>query len=308
MELEPVISRYQHYNWDEAIGASGTIRAVIKIAQANGWAEHRITLESMQHIIDTMCEAAHIDQLQLKGLDPERAPVFPGGIIILYATFKALGIKEMRVADGALREGLIHDQLGRFHDEDVRSKSVSSLAQRYHVDKDQVTRVQHTVRNCFEQVANNWKLDEENHLQWLLWAVELYEIGMDIAHSHHQKHSAYIIENTDLAGFSRQEQSVLASLVLAHRRKFPLKTFKRLSTQWKKVAQRLAILLRLATVLHRSHTDIALPEFTLKVNGKLLQLSFENHWLDEHQLTLADLQQEAIYLENTGYKLELNDV
>lgn len=303
LEIDPLRKRFHKSNWQVALGASGTIRAINKVVHASGWADHGITLTSLEKLIKAMQDARQISDLKLEGLDPERSPVFPGGVMILYALFSTLGIEEMRVSDGALREGLIHDLLGRIHHEDIRAKSVKALAQRYHVDMDQATRVMVTGRYCLDKVASDWKLDSEEYGPWLEWAASLHEIGLDISHSHYQKHGAYIIENADLAGFSNQEQKFLGFLINAHRRKFQTKLSKSLSERWQKAAPRLAILLRLAVLLNRSRVANSV-EFDLKVKGKSITIRFPDDWLGKHPLTQADLEQEMLYLESAGYKLE----
>lgn len=305
LELEPFVQRLQASKWQDAIGASGTIRAINNIVLAQGWSENGITFKSLKKLKEHMLKTGHIDKLDLEGMDPERLPVFAGGAMILYTTFKILGIKIMRVSDGALREGLIHDLLGRLHHEDIRSHSVNALAERYHVDKEQVERVHDTAQYCFLQLADPWELDIDEHLQWLEWAVTLSEIGLDIAHSHYQKHGAYIIENSDLAGFSKQEQLLLATLVLAHRRKFPMEEIENLPAYWRKLAKLLSIILRLATILNRSRIKIS-NKFQISTKDQHITLNFAEGWLDEHDLTRADLEQEAEYLENEKITLSFD--
>lgn len=304
LELEPFVTRFRKLNWQEAIGASGTIRAVDKIVRAEGWSDEGITFKSLKQLISAMGAVKHISELKFSALDPERAPVFPGGVMILYATFKLLEIKKMRVSDGALREGLIHDLLGRIHDEDVRGKSVEALADRYHVDKEQSARVQQTARHLFTQLAEAWQLDGE-HLQYLEWACQLYEIGLDIAHSNFHKHGAYVIENADMAGFSRQEQKVLATLVITHRRKLSAKIFKTLAKNWQKPTPYLVVILRLATLLNRSRTTVT-EDIHLSVNKDTLQLNIDPAWLQDHSLTRADLEVEASHLAAAGFTLQVN--
>lgn len=302
LEIEPLTRRFYKNNWQVALGASGTIRAINKVVHNEAWADHGITLASLEKLISAMQAAGHIDTLKLNGLDPERAPVFPGGVMILFAIFKTLGIEVMRVSDGALREGLIHDLLGRIHQEDIRTKSAKAIAQRYHVDLDQAERVRITARRCLEMVSSNWKLDFDDYAQWLDWACTLHEIGLDISHSQYQKHGAYIVEHADLAGFSKQEQKFLAFLINSHRRKFQTKQSKILSEYWQKAAPRLAILLRLAVLLNRSRIQ-STTDFQLLAKGKTIDLAFPRDWLSDHPLTHADLEQEANYLKLAGYEL-----
>jgi len=304
VELEPVQNAYRNMGWERALGASGTIRAIREVVQAEGWCKEGISLKALKALREALLTAGHIDQLQLKGLSAERAPVFPGGVMVLLATFKALGIGQMQVSDGALREGLIHDLLGRVSHEDVRSRAVGNLAKRYHVDTPHAERVAETAGRLLAQVAGAWNLDPEEGLQWLGWAAQLHEIGLDIAHSGYHKHGAYIAEFADLAGFSRQEQLVLACLIRNHRRKISSSSFKRISAYRVHATRHWMVLLRLAVLLHRSRDLEAPPEPQLKPGEDKLKLSFPKDWLQRHQLTRTDLELEADYLQAAGFSLK----
>jgi exopolyphosphatase/guanosine-5'-triphosphate,3'-diphosphate pyrophosphatase len=295
-ELEPIQGAYRELGWEQAVGSSGTIRAVSTVVQAAGWSDDGITYSSLKRLRDAMLEAGLVKRLRLEGLSAVRRPVFPGGVAILFAVFKALGVRSMRPADGALREGLLYDLLGRIREDDVRDRSVVALADRCHVDWKQAGRVEHTVLRCLNQVADRWKLSGREPRNFIGWAARLHEIGLDVAHSHYHKHGEYIVEMSDLFGFSHQGQKLLALLVRAHRRKFPFRLFGELPEKRARSAERMAILLRLAVVLHRSRSPESIPEFSLDPGRRSLEVCFPTGWLNRHPLTRADLEQEAGYL------------
>lgn len=303
-EMEPVIEYYRRRGWHKAIGASGTIRAVRRVVESMGLSEDGISASALSQLIDKLTEYDNIDKLDLPGLSTERAPVFVGGVMVLNGVFEGLRIDHMSVADGALREGLLYDLLGRIRDEDVRTRTVDSLVNRYQVDQEQANRVSDTAKALHNQVAETWHLADDNLVHLLDWAGQLHEIGMDIAHNQYHKHGAYILTYADMPGFSRQEQQVMAALVRAHRRKFPVAHIQNLPPSWQKTISRLTILLRLAIVLHRSRSDIPLPDLKLSVKKRNLMLSFPANWLEEHTLTHADLEQEAAYLVKAGFTLD----
>lgn len=306
VELEPKIEAYREEGWASAIGASGTVLAINRILAVNGWSKDGITLAGLRKLVDAMLKAGDVDLLRIEGLSRERAAILPGGVMILFAVIEGLGIDRMLVSDGALREGLLYDLVGRHHSGDVREASVATLALHYYVDPEHAARVEDTALKCLAQIARDWKLDEKADGPWLRWAARLHEIGLDIAHSHYQKHGAYVIAHADLAGFSFQQQRLLASLVLAHRRKFPARAFKELKSLWGKQAERLALLLRLAAVLHRSRSAAPLPDFTLSGDKRRLSLSLPAGWLDAHPLTRTDLEREAQYLAQIDVALDFN--
>lgn len=306
LELQALEGEYRDIGWAEAVGASGTVKAVGEVVRANGWCEEGITLEAMRRLADELVKAGHVDKLSLAGLKEERLPVFPGGVAVLLALFEGLGIGQMQVSDWALREGLLYDLLGRIRHEDVRERTIVALSERYRVDLVQAGRVEATAREALQQVAEAWSLQGEETEHLLLWAARLHEIGLAIAHSSYHKHGAYLVANSDMPGFSSSEQKLLAVLVRGHRRKYSGSLFKEFSGAERQRMQRLCILLRLAVLLHRSHSAGGSPRVRYEAGDKRLRLTFSEGWLAEHPLTEADLAQEAQYLQSAKFTLEFS--
>ena len=303
--LEPVQKDFQRKNWDEAIGASGSLKAIDKVLKAKGWSNNGITMAGLEHLVAHLNQCSHVNELNLPDLDPERLPVFPGGVAIIYATFKSLGIEQMTVSDGALREGLIQDLLGRIYDHDIRSATVQALADRYHIDKGHAARVKQTISYILDQLGEDFcGANHEHAVQFLNWAADLHEMGHDIAHSQYHKHSAYIIENGDLAGFSQQDQILLSTIVKLHRRKFSRAQFNKLPFPWNLDGPYLTVILRLSVLLHRNRQEDDKPDFKISLIRSKICLQFPEHWLAQAPLTHADLIQEADYLKSAGFKLE----
>jgi exopolyphosphatase / guanosine-5'-triphosphate,3'-diphosphate pyrophosphatase len=250
-----------------------------------------------------LAKAGHLEQLRLPGLSADRAPVFPGGVAVLLAAFEALRIERMHSSDGALREGLLYDLAGRIRHEDIRARTVKTLAKRHYVDTEQAERVEQTALDCLKQVAAQWSLFGETEEQLLQWAARLHEIGLSVAHNQYHKHGAYILSHADLPGFSRKEQQLLATLVRAHRRKYPVNVIKQVPQNWRVKIQRLAILLRLAVLLQRSRSAEPLPALRLKPDTSALEAYFPGDWLATHPLTLADLAQESAFLKAGDFSL-----
>jgi len=148
--------------------------------------------------------------------------------------------------------------------------------------------------------------NDETCVQFLNWAADLHEIGIDIAHSQYHKHSAYIIGNADLAGFSQQDQLLLASIIRSHRRKLSKTIFNELPSPWNVEAPYLTLILRLSVVLHRNRTKQELPNFEIQLINAKITLKFPDAWLANSPLTHADLILEADYIKAAGFKLEFS--
>jgi exopolyphosphatase/guanosine-5'-triphosphate,3'-diphosphate pyrophosphatase len=306
-KLNPHQRKFDHKHWDEAIGASGSLRSIHKVLTATGWSNNGITTEGLEKLIEHIVKCDHVNELQLPELNEERLPVFVGGVAITYATFLELNIEQMTVSDGALREGLVHDLLGRIYDHDIRTKTVKTIASHYHTDIEHTESILKTVDYILNQLDSSCCADNSKIItQFIHWAIYLHGIGRDVAHSKYHKHSAYIIENGDFAGFSRQDQVLLATLVLCHRKKFSRSRFKKLPSPWDKDTPFLTIILRLAILLHRNRHTVERPEFKISIQSSEIELDFANNWLKNAPLTHADLEIEARYLDAAGFNLTFN--
>jgi exopolyphosphatase/guanosine-5'-triphosphate,3'-diphosphate pyrophosphatase len=305
IELEPMQTAFRTLGWEQAVGSSGTVRAVGEAIREMDEAATVITPAGIDALIERLVAAGNARDSGLAALSDERWPVFAGGLAILAAIFHALAISEMHIADGALREGLLYDMLGRYTDEDARERSVRSMAERFHVDSGQAERVEATALDFLAQVEEVWSLDDPLAEAVLRWAARLHEIGLDLSHASHHKHAAYLLENADMPGFPRDEQRLLACLVGSHRRKVALFRLEELIPPWHARAPFLIVVLRLAVLLHRGRTRTPLPAIRLVPRGRSLELHFPRGWLKHHRLTLADLAQEVEFLRPAGFRLRV---
>ncbi|HXA92148.1 MAG TPA: exopolyphosphatase [Steroidobacteraceae bacterium] len=305
LELEPVQAAFRRRGWDQEVGSSGTVRAIGETIRELDPQATTITPVGLERVLRFLTEAGHVRELNLAAITDDRRPVFPGGTAILAEVFDVLGVKEMRIAEGAMREGLLYDMLGRFTDEDARERSVRAMQSRYHVDLAQAERVEASVLGFFEQTREAWRLDDPLGQLALKWAARLHEIGLDVSHSGYHRHGAYLLENADMPGFPREEQRLLARLVVGHRRKLSLDGLEELVPPWDRGALYLIVLLRLAVLLHRGRSPTALPAIELSAKPRSLELRFPARWLKDHPLTTADLQQEIDYLKPHGFRLRV---
>ena len=305
LELEPVRATFRDYGWDQAVGTSGTIRSVSDVLRSRGTSDGMITPAAVESLIEQAIRAGSVERMRLTGLSQERTPVFAGGLAILAEILGILDIKQMRAADGALREGLLYDMIGRLTNEDARSRSVRAMQGRYHVDIAQAERVEATVQDFLTQTQEAWGLEDHFAPLVMSWAAKLHEIGLDVSHSHYHKHGAYLLEHADMPGFPQEEQKILACIVGAHRRKVHLEELEDLSPPWHLKVEFLIVILRLAVLLHRGRSAVALPKIALQAKGRSLEMGFPRGWVDDHPLTMTDLENESEYLKSIGFRLKV---
>jgi len=220
------------------------------------------------------------------------------------ATFEALKIETMQVSEGALREGLLYERLGRIQSEDTRLKTISSVQQRFKISQRHARRVSLASHRLFTACEKAWNLQLAD-AEKLNWASSLHEIGLAVSLSGYQKHGAYLLANADLPGFSLEEQDWMSVLVRCQRKKISEKFFSGLPEKDQNTALRLAILLRLAVLLHRSRKDETAAFEQVIASENTLTLQFPKHELINHPLQRASLEQEAKYLKDVGFNLKV---
>ena len=305
-EVLSIEATYRKLGWQQAVGASGTIKAIAQVCEENGWSDGDVTLDGLQKIRRRLIRSGHVLRQDLKGLREDRAAIFPAGVAILTGIFEQLGIEKMAFSSGALREGVLYDLIGRFSHEDVRERSILAMMKRHRVDQAQAQRVHDTAMSLHAQVAKNWLLENDILVDTLRWAALLHEVGFAVSHAQFHKHGAYLVSHSDLSGFSRQEQDLVALLVRAHRRKIPLLLLEERVVEERVPLLRLALLLRIAALLHHGRYDTALPKIRAKAGDISLSLQFPEGWLDQQPLTRADFEQEQEFFRAAGYELNVS--
>ncbi|KQZ55883.1 exopolyphosphatase [Lysobacter sp. Root559] len=303
-EFQQFAGTYRALGWQEALGSSGTNKAIGEICAAMKLTKGAVTAEALPIVRERLLQAERIDLIDLPGLSADRRPVIAGGILVLEAAFNALGLNRMAVSKAAMREGVLYDMLGRGGADDPRDASVAALMQRYGIDEGQAARVEATMLRLFDQVAGAWALDPDDRLM-LSRAARLHELGLAIAHSQYHVHGAYVVEHSDISGFSRQQQQFLSALLRTHRRSIPKSAFDALPDRLLATVRRSAALLRLAVLLHRAHEADPIPQLDAHADGNTLTLTVSKRWLDSRPLVRADLEGEPQDVAGLGIALKL---
>jgi exopolyphosphatase / guanosine-5'-triphosphate,3'-diphosphate pyrophosphatase len=301
-ELSSLTRQYRETGWHEAVASSGTARSLENILRENGFAAEGITREGLEGLRTRLLKAEKADPERLAGLRPNRALVLPGGLAIMIAVFDALGLQAMKVSEAALRHGVLYDLLGRVEHHDMREATVAQFMRRYHIDAAQAERVKQLALTVFDALTPGAERDEDPDRLMLGWAARLAETGLSIAHAAYHKHSAYVLSNADMPGFSRMEQARLARIVLAHRGKLGKVQDAGLETaDWK-----LVLALRVASLILRSRSDSKPPFLRVAADAGGFAIDLPQSWLEENPLSADALAEEAKHWKAVDMKLEVN--
>ncbi len=302
-QIEAISHTYRNTGWDLAVGSSGSAKAVCDVLELNGFSRGGITRDALERLRNVMLKAGSIDKLDLEGLKADRIPVFAGGFAIMSAVFRELALEEMVFSEGALRLGVLYDQLGRYHRKDLRDATVTTFAERYRVDLAQARRVGDTARRLFACLFPGEQTEPVQEAgRFLDWAAVLHEVGLSVAHVGYHKHTAYILANADMPGFSRMDQGRLARLALAHRGKLErVQALEPYSIDWA-----LILCLRLAVIVHRARMARTEPPISLTRDAPgNCSVILGHEWLHDSPLTAAALREEPDQWARVGRVLKI---
>jgi len=297
-QVQTIADRFEKLGWKEAVGSSGTARSLAEVMMKNGVSDDGITAAGLEWLREELLSAGDLKKLTLAGLRDDRVPVIAGGAAIMSAVFAELFLEEMKVAEGALRDGVLWDLLGRVHHRDIREVTVDQFAQTYHVDIAQAERVREVALQLLKDIAPD---ASDQAVSFLDWASRLHEVGISIAQAAYHKHSAYILAYADMPGFSRQEQGYLSNLVLAQRGK--LSKMREAFDDDPRLAT-LAFCLRTAVILHRSRRPLQLPRLRAEARPDGYGLRIGKDWLEDHTLVAVALDEEREEWKSVGLALE----
>ncbi|MDD2712055.1 MAG: Ppx/GppA phosphatase family protein [Simplicispira sp.] len=295
--LDEALSVYRRDTWEVAYGSSGTIGAVGDILTASGRPAGRITRTDLDWLQEQLLRAQSASRVRLDGLKEDRRPVIGGGISVLRAVFDLLEIDTLNVAQGALRQGALYDLLDREQPEtDLRSATVRGLMQRFAIDGVQAQRVTQTACALCKQLVNT---QGEPIQRKLTWAAQLHELGCAISHSDYHRHGAYILDNTDAAGFAMPELHRLARLVLGHRGKV-----RKLEDDLKDTTIAVQLLcLRLAVALCHARRDPDTQGMSLARDKQRFVLNLRDGWSASYPQSAHLLREEVTAWQKTPWEL-----
>lgn len=307
-KIEDLMWEYCELGWQHVLGSSGTIKTVSQVLMANGYRDGLITEARLQDLIEQCLTFDSLYHIELKGLIAERADVLVPGLAILLALFRTFHITSMRYSDGALREGIMYGLEKSFQVSDIRSRTAQALAEQFAIDDGQANRVKNTALYLFDQVLN-WKHNHQAiELRSIIsWASLLHEIGITINHNGAHRHSAYIISNSELPGFDREQKNLLATLMRFHQKTLKRRDIRSTSRYQYRDILTLLRIFRLAILLNRSRQATIMPQalrLSIRPNNSW-HLQFDTDFLSENPLVLADLEEEQKLLSALNLTLHI---
>jgi len=322
--LNPVVRNLTDFDYDFAIGTSGTINnlGAVIYAETNSYDDEQVNLNNYVYnkrqlwkAIKKIFNAESIsDRYNIPGLDPKRADIIQAGAVILEQIFIELNIEELTLSNYALREGIMIDtiskeqtgfQLGNLSD--VCYNSIIRLAENNGYDKLHCENVLKHAVSIFDYLKEKFSLTEKDK-EFLEAASLLHDIGHRISHSQHHRHSYYLIRNSEMLGFNDNEIEIIANIARYHRKSHPKSKhegFDRLNPADKDKVRKLAGILRIADGLDRGHKQIVKSIWIKEKNNTLILTA---NSLPQTDATLeiwgANLRK-SLFEESFGYSVTI---
>ena len=295
--IDTITDRYASNQWEVAYGASGTVGAVADVLAGAGHAPDRIERAQLEWLKQLLIKARTPDRLNFEGLKDDRRAVIGGGLAVLIAVFDTLRIDHMKVANGALRHGVLYDMLSdNDATEDLRAASIARLCKQFSVDMSHarnVSKVALYLYDAMQACATQKPL--------LHWAALSHEIGWAISHTDCNKHGAYILDNTELMGFAQSELHTISLLVLGQQGKL-----RKLAADFDNqdlVCQLMA--LRLAIIFCHSRRLPVLKHLQLQRHKQQFELTLAAPWASQHPQTYYLLEEECLLWQKLGWQLHM---
>lgn len=289
--LAPVKQDYLAHQWQLSLGASGSIQAVQEVLVAQGLNE-QITQSKLEIILEQSIACTYLTTLNIKGLKEERKVVFVSGLVILLSLFEELAIDCMIGSGGALREGLIDELIREPVADDIRFNCVNKLQQRYHVDLNQASQVAKVAETLAHQLRHH-KISAQD-IAMLRYAAMLHEVGASVEFLNAPKHGHYLLSHAAMAGFSKQQRMLVASLVGNFRNELNMELLAQQAWCSVSVASLLVSCLRLAVILCGRYQGERIQYVSLSSIGDEIEINISASTLTKYPLLLAELEQEII--------------
>lgn len=296
--IQDITVKFKKEVWIDAFGSSGTINAIFDLSVELGGSPEHINKDSLNSVKNYLLKPK--SNLFVSGkVKQSRVNVLKGGLVILTALFKQFKIKKLFVADGAMREGILLEMYGEKKIRDIKENSILSLVKRFSLDKTE----QKKLKKIVLKFAADCYLNNSQR-QFILWASQIYNIGLSLSRVDYQKHSAYIINNSEMPGFSKIERNFLGKLVYSQKGSLTEIISKFVSKDFP-----LIVCFRLALILNITNNPKKKLNFNIhQINKKKYHLDISREWLHENPLTFDELIKESKRLKKVSILLSINEI
>ncbi len=297
--FEDAAGQYRALGWQAAYGSSGTIRAINEVIARNRLGDGTMSIASLLALRDRLIAAGHVDAFDLPGIKRERVIVMAGGLSVLLGAMQEFGVGAITAINAGLRLGVLSDLELRARRSDRRDSAIQDCMRRFGVDEGRAMRTAAIARQLYDRLGPGG----ESLRRHLLWSCMLHEVGQAVSHTGAHKHAAYILEYADLPGFTKHEQRLMSTIVLAQKGNL------------RKVREalghpelaRAVLAMRLAAVFMHARVDADLDGLKLRMKNRI-EIDTPRGWLRQHPTVAAWFDKEAAAWGEVGVPFQVVQV
>jgi exopolyphosphatase/guanosine-5'-triphosphate,3'-diphosphate pyrophosphatase len=297
------------------VGEGGSLRLIGRLIQKEKRYPldvlhgYTMTLDEIDGVVERLAGLTVAERSKLPGMKGDRADISLAGAAVVAEAMRASGADRMMISSQGLREGLFYERFLKGISEpmfaDVRRASVLNLAHLYRFQEQHAEHIVRLTLALFDQLppeVHSLRPQERD----LLWAASmLHDIGVSVDYHDHHKHSAYLILNGSLPGYTHREIALIALMARYHRKGKPTpdEFAALLEDGDERRLVQLCALLRLAEQLDRSRNGVV-NNIALRVEDyhALMEIGFRG---DEQVALWALEHHRDIFEQAFGLKLEV---
>jgi exopolyphosphatase/guanosine-5'-triphosphate,3'-diphosphate pyrophosphatase len=292
------------------IGSSGTLCAIVRAAAAIRDDAEPLSLNQLTVGIKDIAALSKLvfslpaeKRARIPGIDAKRAELLPAGMAVAEVLMEETGFLELTACEWAMREGMILDAINKHDRADLtgnpramRRASVLSLCRRSVWGEAHGLSVAGVAMQLFDATADLHKLRGRER-ELLELSGLLHDIGEQVSRDGHARHTAYLIENGGLRGFSPEETNLLVCVGRYHTRGRPRESFPAfdaLSRDDKSCCLWLLSLLRIADGMDVSHAslvqslDAVITDDEITILAKVRGDAELEQWVFQRKKTLLE--------------------
>jgi exopolyphosphatase / guanosine-5'-triphosphate,3'-diphosphate pyrophosphatase len=252
-------------SFDRAIATSATAAAIVSAinqvarSKRDEADRQRASIAQIRELNARLIESDLNARRKITGIGPKRAEIITAGTAVFLRALEMFDHRSLYYCSAGVRDGIIADLAARGVGRELSQLSreqravVESMAKRYGVNLRHARHVACLGLRLFEMLPDIHQLPAGAG-KLLEAAAYLHDVGHFVSGTGHHKHSAYLVANSDLPGFTNKERLTIAALCRFHRKSMPQARhthFQMLDSDSKRVVLNLAPLLRMADALDR---------------------------------------------------------
>ncbi|MCU1292725.1 MAG: Ppx/GppA phosphatase [Bryobacterales bacterium] len=266
-KLQPFHKVHGAEKFARTIATSATAAAIV--SAVNGIARTKrdqadrqsARIGQVRDLFSTLVKSDVATRRKIPGIGPRRAEIVTAGAAVFLRALELFDLKSLYYSSAGVRDGIIADLAARRVGSELSQLNneqrtvAEDMAKKYGVSMKHIRHVGFLSHRLFQTLQPLHKLTPEAG-RLLECAALLHDIGHFVSDTGHHKHSAYLVANSDLPGFTDKERLIVAALCRFHRKSMPQPRhshYQALDAQSKRLVMSLTPLLRLADSLDRGH-------------------------------------------------------